>query len=80
LCPVRNISARFPPTMLIHGTNDTDVPYEQSVVMDRELARHGVAHEFISIPGAGHGLGGVDKTVVEGMHRNVLAFLRHHIG
>jgi acetyl esterase/lipase len=79
-CPVRNISARFPPTMLIHGTNDTDVPYEQSVVMDRELARHGVKHEFISIPGAGHGLGGVDKTVVEGMHRNVLAFLRHHLG
>ena len=60
-CPVRNLSTKFPPTLLIHGTKDTDVPHEQSVVMDRELARHGVPHEFISVPGAGHGLGGVGQ-------------------
>jgi acetyl esterase/lipase len=79
-CPVRNLSAQSPPTLLIHGTNDTDVPHEQSVVMDRELARHGVPHEFISVPGAGHGLGGVDKTVVDGIHQRVLTFLRRHVG
>src|SRR5690606_444545 len=27
--PVRNVTADYPPTMLIHGTSDTDVPYEQ---------------------------------------------------
>ncbi len=78
-CPVRNVSDRYPPTLLIHGTNDTDVPHEQSAVMDRELSRHGVPHEFISVPGAGHGLGGVDKTVVSGIHERVVAFLRRYI-
>jgi acetyl esterase/lipase len=77
-CPVRNLSAKYPPTLLIHGTKDTDVPHEQSVVMDRELSRHGVPHEFISVPGAGHGLGGVDKTVLAGIHQRVLDFLKRY--
>ena len=78
-CPVRNLSAKYPPTLLIHGTKDTDVPHEQSVVMDRELARHGVPHEFISVPGAGHGLGGVDKTLLAGIYERVLAFLKRYM-
>jgi acetyl esterase/lipase len=78
-CPVRNISSHYPPTLLIHGTNDTDVPHEQSVVMDRELTRRGVPHEFISVAGAGHGLSGVDKTVVDGINQRVLDFLRRHM-
>ncbi|HET9178924.1 MAG TPA: alpha/beta hydrolase [Terriglobia bacterium] len=36
-CPVRNISGKFPPTLLIHGDKDTDVPFEQSEEMYREL-------------------------------------------
>ncbi len=79
LCPVRNVSAKYPPTLLIHGTKDTDVPHELSVDMDRELASHGVSHEFISVPGAGHGLSGADKAVVAGIHDRVLAFLKRYI-
>jgi hypothetical protein len=44
--------------------------------MDRELARHGVRHELISVPGAGHGLGGVDKGRIAEIHGRVLAFLK----
>src|SRR5439155_22731694 len=44
-CPVRNVAATYPPTMLIHGTNDTDVPYELSAMMAKELSRKGVEHE-----------------------------------
>jgi acetyl esterase/lipase len=78
-CPVRNLSASYPPTMLIHGTNDTDVPHEQSVVMNRELAKHGVPHDFISVSGGGHGLGGVDKARIAEIHQRVLAFLHRHV-
>jgi acetyl esterase/lipase len=78
-CPLRNVTAQYPPTLLIHGTNDTDVPYEQSVLMDRELARHGVAHELISVPGAGHGLGGVDATRVAEIHKRTIDFLKRHL-
>jgi acetyl esterase/lipase len=75
-CPVRNVSPAYPPTLLIHGTTDSDVPHEQSVLMDRELTRHGVAHEFISVPGGGHGLGNVDRAKVEGFLRQAVAFVR----
>ena len=67
-CPLRRVTAQYPPTLFVHGTNDTDVPHEQSVLMDRGLAHRGVPHELISVAGAGHGLGGVDRKVVAGIH------------
>jgi acetyl esterase/lipase len=78
-CPIRNVSAQFPPTMLVHGTKDTDVPYEQSAIMDKELQRKGVEHEFITVPGGGHGLGGTPREVVSRMQNQVLAFLKRHL-
>jgi acetyl esterase/lipase len=76
LCPVRNLSPAYPPTLLIHGTKDTDVPHEQSVLMDRELTRQGVPHELVSVPDGGHGLGNIDKAQVAAIHRHVIDFLR----
>jgi acetyl esterase/lipase len=57
-CPIRNVTGRYPPTLLIHGTADTDVPYEESKMMDAKLKEVGVEHEFLTVPGAGHGLTG----------------------
>ena len=74
--PVRNVSAEYPPTLLIHGTKDTDVPYEQSVLMARELALHGVEHWFIPIQGGEHGLGGGDRGKIEAAYRSVLDFVK----
>jgi acetyl esterase/lipase len=54
-CPVQQVTPEFPPTLLLHGDADTDVPYEQSVMMAKELAKAGVEHEFITIPGGPHG-------------------------
>jgi len=53
-CPLRNVTKNYPPTLLLHGENDTDVPFEQSVMMAKELERNGVQHELISMPGRGH--------------------------
>ena len=36
-CPARNVTKDYPPTILVHGTDDTDVPYTQSVQMEKEL-------------------------------------------
>ena len=36
-CPVRNVTKEYPPTMLLHGDQDTDVPHEQSIMMAKEL-------------------------------------------
>ena len=79
LCPIRNVTAAYPPTLLIHGTKDTDVPYAQSATMDKELAAKGVAHELITVTDAGHGLAGAKASVVAQIHDLVLAFLEAHM-
>jgi dipeptidyl aminopeptidase/acylaminoacyl peptidase len=47
--------------------------------MDRELARKGVEHELITVPGGSHGLGGTDPAVLADIRRCVLAFLDKHL-
>lgn len=77
LCPIRNVTKDYPPTLLLHGDNDTDVPYEQSVMMARELERHGVRHEFIPMVGRGHGFdSAMWDPVVSASFDRVLAFLQ----
>lgn len=78
-CPIRNVTATYPPTLLIHGTKDTDVPYELSATMAKELSRKGVKHELITVEGAGHGLGGVKPSVVAEIQDRVLVFLDKHM-
>lgn len=77
-CPVRNVTKDYPPTLLIHGTKDTDVPYELSVMMDKELTAKGVKHEFISIPGGGHGFGRNDATIAAKTYEQVVKFLKQY--
>src|SRR5205823_8672729 len=78
-CPVRNVSGDYPPTLLVHGTEDTDVPYELSANMAKELARHKVPHELVTVEGAGHGLAGGDKQRVAAAHEKALAFIRERL-
>lgn len=77
-CPIRNVSAKYPPTLLIHGTKDTDVPYEQSEIMAKELERKGIVHELITVKDAGHGLAGAKPGTMAEIHDQVLAFLAKH--
>jgi methylenetetrahydrofolate reductase (NADPH) len=78
-CPVRNIRSDYPPILMIHGTIDTDVPYEESAAMAKELARQKLPHELITVPGAGHGLSGGDKKLVAAAHERALQFIREHL-
>jgi acetyl esterase/lipase len=77
-CPVRNVTRDYPPTLLIHGTKDTDVPYELSVMMDKELTAKGVKHEFITIPDGGHGFGRNDTEVAAKTYEKMVQFLKQY--
>jgi acetyl esterase/lipase len=78
-CPERNVRADYPPTLLLHGDNDTDVPYELSVRMARELKRQRIEHEFITIPNGPHGFDAdMDQPPVKDAFDRALAFLRKH--
>jgi acetyl esterase/lipase len=57
-CPIRNVTCDYPRTLLFHGTDDTDVPYQQSVDMAQALEQAGVFHDLVTIPGGGHGFDG----------------------
>jgi dipeptidyl aminopeptidase/acylaminoacyl peptidase len=52
--PLRNVTKAYLPTMLLHGEDDMDVPFEQSVLMAKEFEHQGVQHELIAMPGRGH--------------------------
>ena len=54
-CPARNVTAEYPPTILLHGQQDTDVPYEQSVQMSEALAEADVEHELVLLEKGHHG-------------------------
>ncbi len=81
LCPVRQVDPAHPPTLLLHGTADTDVPCEQSALMAQALARAGIEHEFVAIPGAEHAFDGrgLADPVVAAAFERVLAFLARHL-
>ena len=77
--PVRNVTKDYPPTLLIHGTKDTDVPYEQSVMMAEQFKKYGVAHKLISIKNGEHGLGGGDPKKIAAAYRAALAFVNQYM-
>jgi acetyl esterase/lipase len=77
--PVRNVTPNYPPTLLIHGETDTDVPHEQSVVMSVELKKHRVEQRLLSIPNAEHGLAGVDASISAEAYRAAADFLQKHL-
>ena len=76
---VRNVTPDYPPTMLIHGTQDTDVPYAQSAMMAAEFRKHGVEHELVSISGGEHGLGGGDPQLIDQAYEAAFEFVDRHM-
>jgi acetyl esterase/lipase len=77
--PARNVTNEFPPTVLVHGTDDTDVPYEQSTLMAAEFKKHGIAHELITVPNAEHGLAGADPVQVESAYQSAWDFVKRYL-
>lgn len=77
--PIDNVTADYPPTLLIHGTADTDVPHEESVAMAEELARHGVEHELMLVPDGSHGLSQGDAVAIAAAHHRAATFILAHL-
>ncbi len=78
-CPLQNVTNEYPPTLLIHGVLDTDVPYAQSHLMAQALAAHKVEYELLTLPTAGHGFDRKDDDPqVAEVFSRVIEFLRTH--
>ncbi|KAH8080030.1 Alpha/Beta hydrolase protein [Filobasidium floriforme] len=70
----------FPPTMLVHGTTDELVPFEESVTTRDQLQKAGVDVELVAVPGVDHWLrySGKEESPVETeqAHAKVVEFIR----
>jgi acetyl esterase/lipase len=78
--PVKNVTSQYPPTLLIHGTKDTDVPYEQSVLMADQFRKFGVDHALVTIPGGEHGLAGGDPKEIDQAYQQAFRFVHQRMG
>jgi acetyl esterase/lipase len=82
-CPIRNVTKDYPPTMLLHGDKDTDVPYQQSVDMAEALKRSNVECVFVTVKNGGHGFdsarGGLKDPENAERFQRVLQFLKTHL-
>jgi len=78
-CPIKNFNSGFPPVLLIHGDNDTDVPFKQSVLMDEALSLKNIDHQFIKMTGFDHAFdkfeGGLSNTQISNTFNEVIKFL-----
>ncbi|HTM90624.1 MAG TPA: alpha/beta hydrolase [Terriglobales bacterium] len=54
--PVVYVTKDTPPFLLIHGSKDEDVPYDQSVEMCDRMKQVEARCDLITIPGAPHGM------------------------
>jgi acetyl esterase/lipase len=53
--PTTYVSSDDPPFLIIHGTKDDTVPFDQSVRLTAALKKAGVSTLFIPVEGGGHG-------------------------
>lgn len=79
-CPINYVNTHYPPTILLHGTNDEDVPYEQSVLMSETLTKAGVDNRFITIPNGKHVFDeNWHDSTVQNAFKEVIEFLNKHL-
>ena len=81
-CPLKNIHSKYPPTLLIHGDKDTDVPILQSQLMTKELTKNKIENRMITMPGYGHVFdiaeGGLGNEDIRKVFENVIEFFDKH--
>lgn len=58
---ITHVKKGLPPFLLIHGTEDPQVNYQQSVVFQQRLRAAGNVCELITVTGGPHGMGVVTK-------------------
>lgn len=77
--PLRHVGKDYPPTLLIHGTKDTDVPFEESQRMADRLKQANVPVTLKPIVNGEHGFGGGDRKQIEEAFDFMRQFLVKHL-
>lgn len=62
--PITYVDKNSPPTLILHGTHDSLVPFAQSEEFEEAMKKNGASVWLQRFPGAGHGGGAFGKPVV----------------
>jgi len=75
--PITYVSADDPPFLIIHGDQDSIVPFHQSELLYAALQQAGVDAELYAVTGGDHARGGEFGTPE--LHRKTVEFLQQHL-
>jgi acetyl esterase/lipase len=78
--PITYITPDDPPFLIMHGTADTGVPYQQSMELYDALQAKGVKSELVLVPDANHMFEGVSKEKRQELVDKVFQFIDKSIG
>lgn len=79
-CPVNHIDDHYPPTLLLHGTADEDVPYGQATMMSEALSQKGIENRLITIQNGKHSFDdNMSDPIVINAFQEVIHFLREKL-
>ena len=76
--PINQIRPGLPPYLLIHGTKDDKVPFEQSLGFQEKMRAAGNSCDLIAIEGGSHGMGGWEK-IDPSYKEKLVAWLREKL-
>jgi acetyl esterase/lipase len=71
--PITYVTKDDPPFLIVHGTADNTVPFDQAVRFHDAQKKAGIDTTFVRIEGGGHGIGGEEIT------SRVTAFFAKHL-
>ena len=71
--PISYVSKEDSPFLIMHGTKDMAVPYNQSVILHSALKKIGVPSALLTVTGGGHGVGGGV------LNEHLQKFFDHHL-
>jgi alpha-L-fucosidase 2 len=80
ISPIQHVRRDAPPFLLIHGTADPLVPFDQSVRMQERLRAVGADCELVAVDGGAHGIRFWDRSPAQAKYRlEMLSWLRRKL-
>jgi acetyl esterase/lipase len=75
--PLYYVNENSPPILIVHGTNDQLIPFQQSTMFYEKLKENGIRTELIPVEGGGHGqFSKEDRTIINEKTWNFLKELK----
>lgn len=75
--PTRLVGSLRAPVLIVHGEEDDITPREQAEAMRDALVKAGKPHEYVMVPGEGHGFFAQKNRLM--LYRRLEAFLAKHL-